>query len=100
MNEKTLDGFKHYASIIRDADAAAYLSKGDIISRSLFEHLKHTMPLITDSKYCLQLGEPLDYAYTLDRRLEPLYMTFSEFDGFSRYLGCCFKNETTDQTWR
>ena len=64
MNEKTLDGFKHYASIIRDADAAAYLSKGDIISRSLFEHLKHTMPLITDSRYCLQLGEPLDYAYT------------------------------------
>ena len=100
MNKKTLDGFKYYASITGAAHINQYLSKGDIISHGLFEHLKHTMPLITDSRYCLQLGEPLDYAYTLDRRLEPLYMTFSEFEGVSRYMGCCFKNETTDQTWR
>jgi len=100
MNEKTLDGFKHYASIIRDADAAAYLSKGDIISHGLFEHLKHTMPLITDSRYCLQLGEPLDYAYTPGLHLKPLYMTFTKFKGAWRYHGLCFKNETIDKSWR
>ena len=100
MNEKTLDGFKHYSSITGNTDVTAYLSKNDTASPDLIEYLKGSLPLITESKYCLQLGEPLDYSYTLDRRLEPLYMTFSNFQGVSRYCGCCLKNETIDQSWR
>ena len=100
MNKKTLDGFKLYSSITGRGDAAAYLSKGDIVSNELFKHLKHTMPLITDSRYCLQLGEPLDYAYTPGLHLKPLYMTFTEFKGAWRFHGLCFKNETIDKSWR
>lgn len=100
MIEKTLDSFKLYSSITGNEDAAAYLSKGDVVSPDLVEHLKHTMTPITETKYCLQLGEPIDYAYTLDRRLEPLYMTFSDFKGIWRYHGLCFKNGTIDQSWR
>lgn len=100
MIEKTLDGFKLYSSITANGDAAAYLCKCDIVSQDLVEYLKRTMPLITESKCCLQFGGVIDYAYTLDRRLEPLYMTFSEFKGIWRYLGGCFKYGTLDQTWR
>lgn len=100
MNEKTLDGFKHYSSITGNTDVTAYLSKGSIVPPDLIEYLKGSLPLITESKHCLQLGEPLDYSYTLDRRLEPLYITFSEFKGVWQYLGLCFKNASIDQSWR
>lgn len=100
MNEKTLDGFKYYSSITGNTDVTAYLNKSDTVSPDFIEYLKGSLPLITESKYCLQLGEPLDYSYTPDGHLEPLYMTFSEFKGVWRYLGLCFRNETIDQSWR
>lgn len=98
MKEKTLDGFMYFSSITGNTDVTAYLNKSDIVSPDLIEYLKGNLPLITESKYFLQLGGAVDYSFTLDGHLEPLYMTFSK--GALRYLGCCFKNETTDQSWR
>lgn len=74
------------------------LHKGDVVSSNLICHLKDNLQIVTESKYFLQLGGAVDYSFTLDGHLEPLYMTFSK--GALRYLGCCFKNETTDQSWR
>lgn len=77
------------------------LHKGDIIvSSDLICHLKDTLPVVTEAKHYLQLGEAADYAFTLDRRLEPIYVTFTEFEGEWRYHGHCFKNGTIDQSWR
>lgn len=100
MKEKTLDGFMYFSSITGNTDVTAYLNKGDVVSCDLVEHLKRTLPLITESKYFLQFGGAVDYSFTLNGHLEPLYMTFTEFKGVSRYMGLCFKNETIDQSWR
>ena len=76
------------------------LHKGDIASSDLICHLKDNLQIVTESKHYLQLGGAVDYSFTLDGHLEPLYMTFSKFKGISRYMGLCFKNETIDQSWR
>lgn len=76
------------------------LHKGDIVSSDLICHLKDNLQIVTESKYFLQLGGAVDYSFTLDGHLEPLYMTFSEFKKVWRYCGCCFKYGTIDQSWR
>ena len=76
------------------------LHKGSIVPSDLICHLKDNLQIVTESKHYLQLGGAVDYSFTLDGHLEPLYMTFSVFKGTLRYMGLCFKNETIDQSWR
>ncbi len=96
---KTLDGWAEFADRTGRESIYDYLRKGDIVSEDIVDNFMDMLPPRAMSHGYLQAGEPYSYAYDIDRRLRPTFMTFAKCDGQWRFYGNCFAWETVDRTY-
>lgn len=95
---KTLDGWCEFSDCTGKESIYDYLCVGDIVSEDIVDNFKDMLPPRVMSQGYLQVGEPYNHIYDVDRRLRPTYMTFAECGGQWRYYGNCFAWETIDRS--
>lgn len=96
---KTLDGWCAFSERTGKESIYDYLRKGDIVSEDLVDNFMNVLPPRAMSYGYLQVGEPYNHIFDIDRRLRPTFMTFSKCDGKWRFYGNCFAWETIDKTY-
>ena len=95
---KTLDDWCEFTDRTGKGSIYDYLNKGDIVSEDIVDNFMDMLPPRAMSYGYLQVGEPYNHVYDIDRRLRPTYMTFAKCDGIWRYYGNCFAYETIDRS--
>ena len=95
---KTLENWCEFTDRTGKGSIYDYLNKGDIVSEDIVDNFMDMLPPRAMSYGYLQVGEPYNHVFDIDRRLRPTYMTFAKCDGVWRYYGNCFAYETIDRS--
>lgn len=96
---KTLDGWCEFSDRTGRESIYDYLRKGDIVSEDIVNNFMDMLPPRAMSYGYLQVGEPYNHVYDIDRRLRPTFMTFCRGENGWRFCGNCFPWETVDKTY-
>ena len=94
---KTLKGWNEFTEQTGKYSWGDYARIGDIVSEDVTDYFMNVMPPRVMSYGYLQVGEPYNHIYDLDRRIRPTFATFAKSDGVWRYYGHCFAYETINR---
>lgn len=97
MNMRTLEMWRIYIENTGKKNITDYFIRGDVVNDDVISFIRMDMPLETDKANYVQVNDVQGYCYDPARALRPIYPTFAECSGQWRYLGCCYKFETTNR---